>query len=120
MRQINGSVQSSNSSIACSASASNFARISARVGDMGTSTWDVLSIHQFAPKLKCTRSLVGLIESIPFSADQFDVALCSFMIFHMPDDTRRKGITEIYRVLKSGGSCWLWIWLHRPSLCGGT
>ena len=46
---------------------------------------------------------VGLIENIPFPNDQFDVALCSFMIFHMPDDARRKGITEIYRVLKSGG-----------------
>jgi hypothetical protein len=62
MRQINGSVQSSNSSIACSASASNFARIPARVGDMGTFTWDVLSIHQFAPKLKCTLTKQPLLH----------------------------------------------------------
>jgi ubiquinone/menaquinone biosynthesis C-methylase UbiE len=48
---------------------------------------------------------VGLIENIPFPAGQFDVALCSFMIFHMPAEARRKGITEIYRTLKPGGSC---------------
>jgi ubiquinone/menaquinone biosynthesis C-methylase UbiE len=29
--------------------------------------------------------------------------MCSFMIFHMPEDVRMKGIKEIYRVLKSGG-----------------
>jgi len=46
---------------------------------------------------------VGLIENIPFPDGQFDVVLCSFMIFHMPDEARRKGITEIYRALKPGG-----------------
>ena len=46
---------------------------------------------------------LGSMDDIPFSADQFDVVMCSFMIFHMSEMVRRKGITEIYRVLKPQG-----------------
>jgi ubiquinone/menaquinone biosynthesis C-methylase UbiE len=46
---------------------------------------------------------LGNIENIPFPDHRFDVVICSFMIFHMPDAVRRKGLKEIYRVLKSGG-----------------
>ena len=45
----------------------------------------------------------GSIDNIPFPTDQFDVVMCSFMIFHMPETVRRKGITEIHRVLKPQG-----------------
>ena len=50
---------------------------------------------------------VGQMACIPFQDDEFDVVLCSFMIFHMPDDERRKGLVEIRRVLKPSG--WLWV-----------
>jgi len=43
------------------------------------------------------------IDSIPFPADYFDEVMCSFMIFHMSETTRQKGIPEIQRVLKPGG-----------------
>jgi ubiquinone/menaquinone biosynthesis C-methylase UbiE len=46
---------------------------------------------------------VGGIENISFPDDRFDTVLCSFMIFHMPEEVRIKGFKEIYRVLKSGG-----------------
>ena len=46
---------------------------------------------------------LGSIEEVPFSANQFDVVMCSFMIFHMSEMVRRKGIAEIYRVLKPQG-----------------
>jgi ubiquinone/menaquinone biosynthesis C-methylase UbiE len=46
---------------------------------------------------------VGSMASIPFPDNNFNVVICSFMIFHMPSDIREKGFTEIYRVLKSGG-----------------
>ena len=46
---------------------------------------------------------LGSIDDIPFPADQFDVVLCSFMIFHMSDAVRQKGIAEIQRVLKPQG-----------------
>jgi ubiquinone/menaquinone biosynthesis C-methylase UbiE len=45
----------------------------------------------------------GNINEIPFPADQFDVVMCSFMIFHMSEAVRRKGIAEIFRVLKPQG-----------------
>lgn len=45
----------------------------------------------------------GSIDNIPFPDNHFDVVMCSFMIFHMPEDVRMKGFTEIFRVLKSGG-----------------
>jgi ubiquinone/menaquinone biosynthesis C-methylase UbiE len=46
---------------------------------------------------------LGSIDDIPFPADQFDSVMCSFMIFHMSEAVRCRGIAEIYRVLKPGG-----------------
>ena len=46
---------------------------------------------------------LGSMDDIPFSANQFDVVMASFMIFHMSEMVRRKGIAEIYRVLKPQG-----------------
>ena len=45
----------------------------------------------------------GSIDNIPFPDNHFDVVLCSFMIFHMSEARRQKGISEIYRVLKPQG-----------------
>ncbi len=45
----------------------------------------------------------GSIEDIPFPDRQFDAVLCSFMIFHMSEGVRNKGLEEISRVLKPGG-----------------
>ena len=57
---------------------------------------------------------LGGIDNIPFPANHFDVVLCSFMIFHMSEQTRRKGITEVYRVLKPQGR-WLVLDLTLPT-----
>jgi ubiquinone/menaquinone biosynthesis C-methylase UbiE len=46
---------------------------------------------------------LGSIGNIPFPENHFDVVICSFMIFHMSEGVRRKGIAEIYRVLKPQG-----------------
>lgn len=46
---------------------------------------------------------LGSMADIPFPDDHFDAVLCSFMIFHMSEATRRKGLAEIQRVLKPGG-----------------
>jgi ubiquinone/menaquinone biosynthesis C-methylase UbiE len=46
---------------------------------------------------------LGSIGNIPFPENYFDVVMCSFMMFHMSEEVRRKGIEEIYRVLKPKG-----------------
>lgn len=46
---------------------------------------------------------LGSIDHIPFPDGQFDAVMCSFMIFHMSEAVRRKGMEEIYRVLKPQG-----------------
>jgi ubiquinone/menaquinone biosynthesis C-methylase UbiE len=53
-------------------------------------------------KLDVTFQL-GNIEVIPFPNEYFDVVMCSFMIFHMSEKVRNKGVEEIYRVLKPQG-----------------
>lgn len=50
---------------------------------------------------------LGSIADIPFEANTFDVVICSFMIFHVAEKTRRKGISEIHRVLKPNGKLFI-------------
>ena len=46
---------------------------------------------------------VAAIEDLPFDDGEFDAALSSFMIHHLPDDLKLRGIAEVRRVLKPGG-----------------
>ncbi|RPJ18647.1 MAG: methyltransferase domain-containing protein [Chloroflexi bacterium] len=46
---------------------------------------------------------VGVIESLPFQDDTFDVVTASLMMHHLPKHLQSKGLSEIRRVLKPGG-----------------
>lgn len=50
---------------------------------------------------------LGLIENIPYPEATFDVVVSRLVLHHLPDDLKRKGFREIFRVLKPGGVCFL-------------
>ena len=50
---------------------------------------------------------VGLIEKIPYPEAAFNVVISRLVIHHLPDDLKRKGVAEIFRVLKPGGLLFL-------------
>ncbi len=45
----------------------------------------------------------AVAEALPFADERFDAVLTTLMLHHLPDDTRRRCVHEMGRVLKRGG-----------------
>jgi demethylmenaquinone methyltransferase/2-methoxy-6-polyprenyl-1,4-benzoquinol methylase/phosphoethanolamine N-methyltransferase len=50
---------------------------------------------------------LGLIEKMPYPDATFDAAISRLVIHHLPDELKRLGFAEIFRVLKPGGRAFL-------------
>jgi len=47
---------------------------------------------------------IAPIEKLPFADNSFDVVINSLVMHHLPEQVKRDGIAEIYRVLRPGGT----------------
>ena len=61
--------------------------------------------RQKAERAHCTIQWVqGFGDAIPYPDSSFDRVLSSFMLHHLTHDEQRATLTDVFRVLKSGGS----------------
>jgi len=56
----------------------------------------------------------GSVLELPFKNSSFDFIFCNGVLHHT--ESTEKGLSEIYRVLKKGGSCWLYLYGGKNSL----
>lgn len=57
-----------------------------------------------AQQMGCAAAFdLGLIEKLPYPDATFDVVINRLVMHHLPDDLKRQGLAEIFRVLKPGG-----------------
>lgn len=98
------------------------------------STWMLQQARKNAAHMDASPEFkLGVIEHLPFEAEQFDVVLSSLMLHHLPTELKLEGLREVHRVLKPGGRLsvvdldrpgnplwWLvvWPWLLMPMLAG--
>lgn len=60
--------------------------------------WDYTTTDLYSP----LADVVADICDLPFQDDQYDLILCNHVLEHIPND--RKAMSELYRVLKKGGT----------------
>jgi SAM-dependent methyltransferase len=49
--------------------------------------------------------VVADLGNLPFREGTFDAVLASHVLYHIPEDEQASAIQELYRTLKSGGTC---------------
>jgi len=47
----------------------------------------------------------GLADHLPYSDGQFDLVLCTEVLFHLPQEALREALSEMSRVLRPEGHC---------------
>lgn len=72
--------------------------------DPGPYGWDSYSKDFVWP-----RSVVGVADKIPFADNKFDLAICRGVLEHIPANEQQQAVYEMYRVLKTGGFCYIMI-----------
>jgi len=104
------------------------AKLDGRVLDIGGGGEGVISRHAGDTVIAIDK-LKGELEESPdvgikivmdatdmqFLDNAFDNATCFFSLMYMSDETIKKSLTEAHRVLKSGGSLWIWDVIIPPS-----
>lgn len=70
--------------------------------------WDIYSLDPDADTVKKLnekgiKGHIGYIEQIPFADEHFDFVVASEVLEHLNDETRRKAIMEVFRVIIQGG-----------------
>jgi len=50
---------------------------------------------------------LAFAEELPFKENSFDAAWCNLLLHHLPTDSKKQAIKEMYRVLKPEGKCFL-------------
>lgn len=61
---------------------------------------------------------IGVIEQLPFSDQTFDVVFSTLMMHHLPAPLKRRGLSEIARVLKPGGRLVIADFKHKQERAG--
>lgn len=60
------------------------------------------------------RFLTGSVLELPFENNQYDLVFSNGVLHHTV--STEKGVSELFRVLKPGGSCWLYLYGGKDSL----
>ena len=60
------------------------------------------------------RFVQGSVLNLPFKDDSFDFVFCNGVLHHT--ESTEKGLSEIFRVSKPGGICWLYLYGGKGSL----
>jgi SAM-dependent methyltransferase len=58
--------------------------------------------------------VIGDLANLPFREGTFDAVLASHVLYHLPEGEQASAVQELYRTLKSGGTCVIiYIWPTR-------
>ena len=65
---------------------------------------DAYSKEKLWPKTK-----MGFADNTPFEENQFDLVICRGVLEHIPMEKQQKSVNEMYRVVKTGGICYIMV-----------